>query len=419
MLDRIASVLKRDVGLEAAHLGPGALERVVRERKSVLGLADLASYWTVLSESPEERQALIEAIIVPETWFFRDRGAFDALVEVTVPEWRRDRAGPMRLLSLPCSTGEEPYSIAMALLDAGVAASDFRIDAMDISERSLATARAALYRPNSFRGQALDFRSRYFDAQGELYRLRPVVTGCVRFSRANLLDFEASCVAPYDAVFCRNLLIYFDRATQDRALVILKRLLRPTGVLFLGPSEAGLALLHGWPSVPFPSAFAFRCPLSSSASPAAVVAAKRHRAPVPKSASLAPVRPADRAPNTASTPAALSARPARQGPDALLAQAQRLADAGRLDEAAERCTAVLQQHGPQANAYFLLGLVRDARGDANSAMALYRKALYMEPAHPEALLHCAALLERQGDHAGAARLRERMQRRGTSQELPK
>lgn len=405
MHERIAELLKRDLGLEAERLGPGSIERAVRERLAARRLVDAGRYWTLLSESAEERQALIDAVVVPETWFFRDRGAFDALVGHSLPAWRASRPlGPMRLLSVPCSTGEEPYSMAMALLDAGLEAQMFQIDAVDVSERSLVAARAAVYRRNSFRGTALEFRARHFDTQGggDAFHVRPAVAARVQFRRANLLEAGFAPGATYDVVFCRNLLIYFDRETQDRAMRILGALLSPAGTLYLGPSEAGLALAHRWRAIGAPLSFAFRQPEGER-----VIVTPAPRAPT---RSVTTPRSVTRAPRREAAPVA-SSPPARASADMLLAEAGRLADEGRYDDARVRCETVLQEHGPNARALFLLGLVRGAQGDASAAAALYRKALYLDPAHHDTLVHYAMLLERQGDEAAARVLRDRIRRR--------
>src|SRR5882757_9223554 len=153
------ALLKQAMGLDAASIGASAIEHAV--------------------------QALIETVVVPETWFFRDREAFAALARMAFEEWLRTRAehmqhmqdtqDMMRLLSLPCSTGEEPYSMAMALLDAGFPANRSHIDAVDISARALAHARRAVYGRNSFRGDRLDFRERYFEATAQGLHLSDVV----------------------------------------------------------------------------------------------------------------------------------------------------------------------------------------------------------------------------------------------------
>ncbi|NEM13145.1 MAG: chemotaxis protein CheR, partial [Xanthomonas perforans] len=128
-------------------------------RVAALGCANEDAYWLKVHNCASEQQALVEAVVVPETWFFRYPESFVALVNLA-RERSTQLAGarPLRILSLPCSTGEEPYSIAMALLDAGLPGDGFRIDAMDISEVNLQRAERALYGRNSFRGDDLSFR---------------------------------------------------------------------------------------------------------------------------------------------------------------------------------------------------------------------------------------------------------------------
>src|SRR5438093_975626 len=123
-------------------------------------------------------------------------------------------------------------TMAMALLDAGVPADRFHIDAVDISARVLSQAGRGLYGRNSFRGQDLAFRDRYFRAAADGYRLSEAVCQQVRFQQGNLFDGGfLPGVERFEVIFCRNVLIYFDRPTQDRAIHILKRLLTMSGVM--------------------------------------------------------------------------------------------------------------------------------------------------------------------------------------------
>src|SRR5437899_821468 len=110
---RFEALLKHTMGLDVASIGPAMIERAVRERLATSGAIDLDAYWQLVQTSETELQALIEAVIVPETWFFRDREAIEALARLAWEQSLRTQR-PLRLLSLPCSTGEEPYSIAMA-----------------------------------------------------------------------------------------------------------------------------------------------------------------------------------------------------------------------------------------------------------------------------------------------------------------
>lgn len=409
-MDRAAfeQLLQQAMGLDAASIGSSIIERAVQDRQAACGLGDLQAYWEHVRASATELQELIEAVVVSETWFFRDREAYTALARLGHEEWlRRPAHEVLRLLSLPCSTGEEPYSMAMALLDAGVPPERFHIDAVDISTRALAQARRAVYGRNSFRGADLDFRDRYFDATPQGYRLHDAVRVQVQLQQGNLL---AAGFLPgagiYDVIFCRNVLIYFDRATQDRAIAVLRRLLTARGTLFVGPAETGLLLDHDFVSSKLPLAFAFR---QAAAAPAK---AERPRPVPPPRQAVAvallprPVRPHARRAAAAPAPASVPATPFAAGLDA----ATRLADQGHLAEAARLCDAQLREQAPSAAAFHLMGLIRNAAGNLAEAAQCFRKALYLDPNHHEALAHLAFLLDKQGDAAGAQALRNRVQR---------
>jgi len=318
------------------------------------------------------------------------------------------------LLSLPSSTGEEPYSMAMALLDAGFPANRFRVDAVDISARALARAGHAVYGKNSFRGNELGFRDRHFEATAHGYRLSDAVRRQVQFQQGNLLAAGfLPGVESYDVIFCRNVLIYFDRAAQDRALTVLVRLLTPKGVLFVAPSETGLLLGHNFIPTNMPRAFAFRKagvmprePKPTAARPVKRSSARRQVVPPVPALYLTHAPPAIA---SAVTQTHRSIDRAAE-PEVGIDEATRLADQGRLVEATACCEEHLRQHGPSANAFHLMGLVRDATGNQPEASDYYRKALYLDPNHHEALIHLALLMEKKGNTAGAQLLRNRARR---------
>lgn len=407
MIEHIERLLKSRIGLDAESVGRSVIERAVRQRMSALGQQNLEGYWTTLGGSPREQQALVEAVVVPETWFFRYPESFNALASLAQERHAHlHGARPLRLISLPCSSGEEPYSIAMTLLDAGFTAEQFQIDALDVSDKVLDQARQGLYGRNSFRGDALAFRERFFQEQATGgFLLEARVRNCVRLRTGNLLDPGLFAGEPgYDFVFCRNLLIYFDRQTQVRVLELLKRQLQEGGTLFIGPAEASLASQNGLQALGRQQTFAFRMaeakpvvsqpprPTSSRTRPATVVAPR----PAPPSRS----RPAARTLNAAA--------PAVVAVD-IWTEVANLANAGRTAEARQRSEQHLQQNGPSAAAYYWLGLICDSAGQGDQACAYYRKAIYLEPQHREALTHLAAHLQAQGDEAGAQRLYRRAQ----------
>lgn len=470
----IERLLYDTMGLDAETLGANAIERAIRVRLAALSTTSpdmqdappYSRYWQRLQQSPQELQALIEAVVVPETWFFRHRDAFNALTQMVRDE-RESRRGTaregqaLRLLSLPCSTGEEPYSMAMAMFDAGLGANDFTIDALDISERALTVAREGLYGRNSFRGApgTLLFRDRYFTPEEESFRVIGALRTQVRWHAGNLFDPSlVDRLGTFDYVFFRNVLIYFDRDGQRRAIAALEQLMRMGATLFAGPAEGGTLTSNGLAPTGHVQAFSFRVagPVRDVRTPASLSrptgtldafrpappvsafdAVAQHRvalphishvppspaqaqSPLPPATGAGPSRTfAPMTPVASGTPPPDSARPGVfQQVDATtrtdiavqLTQAQTAADAGDLVGAVALCCAVLAVDRANAQAEYLLGLVEDARGDAQAALIHYRRALYLEPGHYEALVHCAALLDARGDATGARRLLERAER---------
>jgi chemotaxis protein methyltransferase WspC len=449
---RFAAWLLEDTGIDAQALGANALVRAVAQRAAAavtdeivqhgtipaawdagaaVPAAVLEAYWSHLMATADERQALIDALVVPETWFFREREAFAALARLGRERLARQPGEVLRVLSVPCSSGEEPYSAAMALLDAGLNAEQFGIDAIDISAASIAAAERGVYGRNAFRGEGLAFREQHFEAVQGGWRINLDARRPVTFERANLFDWLAGHPVRYDFIFCRNVLIYFDRTAQDRAMTLLRARLADGGMIFVGPAETGVMMRHEMVSAYIPLAFGFRQPDENEMS---------QRVPVPEPVPL-PLKPLHLVPAVKAVAAAsasvvpaswaVSAKPARAqhvirpmanvsapvkpasatgAPIDSLTEARRLADAGELDEAHRLALQATQSTTPNADAWYLLGLIVDAQGDVDQARDHYRKAVYLEPAHYEALTHLAALLEVQGDGDGARRLMRRAER---------
>ncbi|TDK57726.1 CheR family methyltransferase [Pseudomonas moraviensis] len=410
---RFFDFLKERIGLDVASVGAAIIERAVRQRTTLSQAAHADEYWQLLQGSRDEQQALIEAVIVPETWFFRYPESFATLGKLArarLKELNNMRA--LRILSLPCSTGEEPYSIAMALLDAGLQPHQFKVDGMDISPLSVEKARRAVYGKNSFRGQDLEYRERHFFAEQDGHRVNEYVREQVRWQVGNVLDPTLLASEPaFDFVFCRNLLIYFDQPTQKQVFEVLKRLTHVDGVLFIGPAEGSLLGRLGMRSIGIPQSFAFSRhsephpePLPTP-KPVAVPASQPMRSAPPP----APVR---NRPFAAVTPLPVTKKTANPDAATLLAQIAALANEGKSAEARAACEHYLRSHEPVAQVFYWLGLLSDVAGLSLEAQGFYRKALYLEPQHPEALMHLAALLQAQGDTAGARRLQERAARSG-------
>ncbi|SDV03345.1 CheR family methyltransferase [Pseudomonas mucidolens] len=409
---RFFDFLKLRIGLDVASVGAAIIERAVRQRSQALQGLSADQYWQRLQTSADEQQALIEAVIVPETWFFRYPESFATLARLAVARLAEIKhLCALRILSLPCSTGEEPYSIAMALLDAGLAPHQFKVQGMDVSPLSVERARRGVYGKNSFRGQDIGYRERHFSAQDDGYRIADRVREQVFLQVGNLLDPQLLANEPtYDFVFCRNLLIYFDQATQKQVFEVLKGLTHVEGVLFIGPAEGSLLGRLGMRSIGVAQSFAFSrhaevapAPVPEPLfAPLPTPVLRRSAAPVaerprPFSTSIAPVVP-------------IRPAPVQSDAGALLGQIAMLANEGKSLEARAACEHYLQSHPPSAQVFYWLGLLSDVAGSSLEAQGYYRKALYLEPQHQQTLLHLATLLESQGDTAGARRLQARAAR---------
>lgn len=389
--------LYQRIGLDVASIGVSAIDRVVRQRQQSLQLSNTQDYWHFLQQSANEQQALIESVVVPETWFFRYPESFVALTQLAIKQLAVLNR-PLRLLSAPCATGEEPYSIAMALFDAGLSAEQFSIDALDISPPLITRAQLGLYGKNSFRGEQLTYRQRHFQETTEGYQLDDKIRQQVQFRTANLLNLTTE--ARYDFVFCRNVLIYFDLPTQEAVLNNLLKLNHKTGFLFVGPAEASLLSRHGLQAVAMPLSFAFQQPSIIKSQPATI------SKPVIKTATPPVIKPKITPTHRKTTPPKTVPKLAETNND--FSEISRLANLGRVNEAINICQQRLKQHKTSANLFYWLGLLHDSQGQSTQAANYYRKALYLDPQHQETLVHLAMLLTTQGDTAGAKRLQARI-----------
>lgn len=413
MPDTVFEQLLADaIGLDAASLGSTAVAAAVLDRMAACGSRDAAEYTARVAAAPEELQALVEAVVVPETWFFRDGEPFAFLADYVRREWAPAHpVGSFRALSVPCSTGEEPFSIAITLREAGLDADRCQVDAADVSQRLLQRAAAAVYGSNSFRGSVLDGNARYFTPAPGGFEVKPEIRSRVRFFQANLLaDGFLTGAPPYHVVFCRNLLIYQHAAARRTILRALDRCLVPGGLLFVGHAERISALGHEYDTVPRRGAFACRkrpplCPATPpiqtgrAALPKPAPRTARPESPtrVGRDLPLQPLSSAE-APGVAPTPAGH------------VEQVRRLADQGRLHEAEALCESALKQNVHDPMIYFLLGIIRDRAGQVASAEECLNRALYLRADFHDALLYLSLLRARRGDGDGARRLRQRAAR---------
>ena len=222
------------------------VERRLQQRMDALGLRSFRDYFNHMrfQRSGEELQALVNVMTVNETYFFREDYQFKALASGILPEiaTRRPKGRSISLWSIPCSTGEEPYSIAIHVLEGWRQADDYNIEihASDIDTRVLTEARRGIYAERSLQRLGPTLRQRYFREKGpDAFQICEELRGSIDFAVMNLSNpLHVARYRNIDVIFCRNLLIYFDDQSRRNAIDALYDCLAPGGFLCLGHSES-------------------------------------------------------------------------------------------------------------------------------------------------------------------------------------
>jgi chemotaxis protein methyltransferase CheR len=232
------------------ELGPGketlVISRLTKKLRET-GCRTFEAYLRLVSADDDARTGLIDALTTNYTAFFREPGHFEFLRQTILPAFQ-DK-GTFTVWCAAAATGEEPYSLAMTLMEVFGSAASTRagVLATDISTRALARARRAVYPAAAFSQMAPEWMPKYLlrgvGPQDGYFQIRPEVTRMVRFGHLNLVE-EFSHPAPFSLICCRNVMIYFDRATQERLVQRLTRFLEPGGYLYIGHAESLTAIRH-------------------------------------------------------------------------------------------------------------------------------------------------------------------------------
>ncbi|HEY7991201.1 MAG TPA: CheR family methyltransferase [Stellaceae bacterium] len=442
---RFRNVVTRRVGLHFDAGKDAFLADILRRHAAVIGLDD---FWFVEQlENPRaalEWRGLIQELTVAETYFFRNPAQFAALRDVVRMDWA-GRA--VNVLSAGCASGEEPYSIAMTLVDCSAA-----ISAIDVNGVMLAKAAIGRYSAWSLRETAAPLRARYFAASGNEFVLDPTLRRAVAFEERNLVADDAAFWRPeaFDVVFCRNVLMYFAPANARAAIARIARSLTPGGLLFLGHAETlrGLSRdfelrhTHGtfyyqrkpilapveasdapsdpaWDALPpavdgaGDTGVAWYEAIAHAAQRVRTIVARPLAAPATPLAEMVPdpALPVAHAmalmadEHYAEALALLQALPqerARQS-DALFLRGVLLMHRGDLADAERICETLLLRDGDSAGAHYLMALCREAYGDRDAAALHDRHAASLDPGFAMPRLHLGLLARRAGDQAEARR----------------
>jgi chemotaxis protein methyltransferase CheR len=240
---RLRALIAKYSGLDRSALTDIAMERAIAQRLGANQLDRVSDYWPVLHHSStgsDEMGILVRLLTNKDTFFFRETHQFQILSDIVLPELLAVGTTPVRFWSAGCSTGEEPYSLAITLLEyqARHGSLEARIIATDIDEDALSQARRGCYDERSMRLVPAGLRRRHFSVDGGDYRVSPEVARLVTFKQHNLNDSDTLPeLAHLDVIFCRNVAIYLDEVSRDRLNAQLADSLREGGYLFVASAE--------------------------------------------------------------------------------------------------------------------------------------------------------------------------------------
>lgn len=429
--ERLQRLITDHCGLDASVQSDSALEQAVARRLAAHRLTSIADYWPILrgsSRGDREMNSLVQHLTNKETFFLRETHQFEVLRVRLLPELLASREQPLRVWSAGCATGEEPYSLAITLLEYQARHSKFSFEIVgtDIDATALEKARQGQYGERAVRLVPPKLRQRYFSFDGRTYRIDPEVAHLITFRVHNLVEVRCpATLSGMDVVFCRNITIYLSREARDRLNARLSSCLRPGGYLFVASSETMSHDLGRLDLVSIGNTFLFHKGSAADRTPPAP------QAPLPqpllqdvipgtegdlgagRESSLSPshpepaVSPPDRivapAPSLPAFPlqSAIAAfkdqdydaalrelddipADGAAGLDVHCLRAAVLLQQERLDEAEAACRSILARDPWQADAHFLLGLVFRQRGQVDEAVQLLKTAVYQQPEHRDA-----------------------------------
>ncbi len=388
-----------------------------------LGVADVAGWVdSLLGGVPTftQLQTLANQLTVGETYFFRHEDVFNVLGGKLLPELARERRGgarTLRIWSAGCSTGEEPYTLAMLLHETLPDIADWRVTllATDINSRSLAKAARGVYSEWSFRGTPAWVKQRYFRPHGRgQHELAPRIREMVRFFGLNLVDeaYPARLAeGGFDFIFCRNVLMYFSAAWQEEIILRLTSALAPGGHLVVGPCDTAPVLTQRFRSLPeAPTIYRRKTGVTERSEPLPD-ATMTMALPLPEIAAVEPAAMEDRAEflsakaeaSVGPAPASGKSAAASEPVESPLAAARRRADAGQLDEALAECDRAIARDKLDAAAHLLRGCVLQELGRNEDAAAAFSRVLFLDADSLMAHFALGTLARQAGDRRAAAR----------------
>jgi chemotaxis protein methyltransferase CheR len=392
------------------------------QRMADCGVSNFANYFNLLSSPAgnKEFDHLLNLITIPETYFFRDPAQFKALEGFVIPEIIKRKTYPgasLRIWSAGCSSGEEPYTIAM-ILTRGMLDKPIQILATDVSHHALKRARGGVYPSRSVRDMPQEYLNRFFTKKGDEYLLDESIKRMVEFRYFNLVSepYPLMEMSGWDIIFCRNVTIYFQAEATRKVIHNFSRSLREGGYLFAGYSESLRYISNEFSTVQMEGAFFYRkgVPRKEVSRKTGKIRGRRARkvgaAGKQKSKDGATLNSEEVLQICATAKELLEKGKPEQASEMLrpymgkatapesvmLLQAEIALNRGELDEAAQLCEMIVQREPLSIAGHYLLGIIYQTEENEARAIEEFRKVLYLETEHALARFNLGDLYSRVG-----------------------
>jgi len=409
-LNKIKNLVKQKIGLDSSTIGDTTIDSIIQQRMQLCEINDYESYFTLLNNNQAELSELLEITVIPETWFFRDIRPFEIIYKKIQQKLITDQSTRFRILSLPSSTGEEPYSLAIYLIDKGINESAFAIDAVDISKRALRHAQQGIYGKNSFRGKDYPaYQNKYFKKDESTYKVNNSIREKIKFYNLNILHNDNSLKHEFDFILCRNLLIYFDLTTKLIAFKNLADFLKKDGYLFIGHSEFGSVPAELFQNTGFEQAFALIRHNHPDFKPAQIASSASTQKIRPIRPDVNVIKPQQKSIFETLINKTTHNNSASEN-ETSLATVRELTNTKQFDKAESICLQYIRNNDEDAEVLFLMGLISNSRHKEKDAESYFRKSLFLEPKHYDTLIHLALILQKNGDKKNSELLKQRAER---------
>ncbi|PKQ30198.1 MAG: hypothetical protein CVT60_01515 [Actinobacteria bacterium HGW-Actinobacteria-10] len=418
-------------------------------RATRFSLSSLAEYHDLLASDENEFKELMNLVTINETSFFRFPQQFEAMRTTVIPNILESKPAisrNFRVWSAGCSTGEEPYTIGMTLLDSGIEGLGYRMEVLgtDVSTNALNRAKEGVYPARALLSVPNSVSNRFFEPTARGHRVVDRVRNLISFQYQNLIKepYPAALMGNWDIIFCRNVTIYFKLESTRRVVDNFYRSLNPGGYLFIGHSETLTSISDKFEPMEIGGVFLYRKPIERHVFSFETIRAER----APRKRLTTSERAADARPRTGvkrrdAKPAAVQAQPAQttdareveplleaarlasqegrnetvlelvsqvqtldsNNAQAYLLSAHVLADEGRFTPALEQCHKALAVDPLLAAARFILGMIYLRQGDSALAMSEFKRTVYIDPGFALAYLNMANLHRARGSNDDALR----------------